>query len=160
MVHCAICGRELTYEESVRRGIGPDCWEGMLQDTARRRTKQTRVCDYILEFLEAEKICIIKERVDPKNPKISLTNCIDFVLQEVVQGYELCPKEWAFVQYANSGNLFGGYHEYDLIDNRGHGVLWRYLWHSDAKGESHHFSNTLLAQRVARYRAGARAVIE
>ncbi len=29
--HCARCGRALHDEQSLRRGIGPECWDGMMR---------------------------------------------------------------------------------------------------------------------------------
>jgi hypothetical protein len=28
---CSLCGRKLTEPESIKRGIGPECWEGVLK---------------------------------------------------------------------------------------------------------------------------------
>jgi hypothetical protein len=35
---CAICGRELGDQQSIARGIGSECWQGVLDAIARIRT--------------------------------------------------------------------------------------------------------------------------
>ena len=158
MVNCSICGRELTNEESVIRGIGPVCRNTILE---RNRFYNQKVCTYTLEFLEDQKICLIIEKPHPKGePEISLTNCIEYVLQEIATGYNLCPSDWTFVQQSGRGSLFGDYTECDLVDTSGPALFWRYIWHSDAQKETKTYSRELIVDRVNKYRNGAKIVIE
>lgn len=156
MTNCSMCGRELTNDKSVIRGIGPICRAKVLEEINHNHRK---VCDYRVEFLNEEKICIIHEIADPENPKISLTNCIEYVIDEIVKGYKLCPDIWSFVEHSQwKPNLFGGYEEWDLVSVK-ENVEWKYLWHSDATGEKQPFDISLLKDRVKTYRIGARSVI-
>ena len=143
MTHCNICGSERNA-----------CRNTILEHAMFSRIK---VCDYTLDFWEEEKIVLIVER--PESVTISLTNCIEEVIQEVVAGYNLCFKVWTFVEHAKEHDFFG-YQEVDLVDVSGGSVLWKYLWHSDAKGETKRYSKELIVERVNKYRSGATKVIE
>lgn len=149
--NCSICGRELTNSVSVIRGIGPICRSALLKNL---ELHQSRICDYRLEFIEEFDIVIIHEIYDRENPKISLTNCIEFVIKRIVEEYELCINTTSFVEHSTGGNLFGPYHEYDLVDVRGEDVQWKYLWHNDISGEKEQFSNELLINRINKHKLG------
>ena len=157
MVSCSICGRELTADASVVRGIGPVCRSKKLLESL---NSPNSICDYTVEFISNENICIIHEKSDPKNPKISLTNCIEHVIKEVTSVNELCPEEWDFVQHSSwKKNLFGGYEEWDLVDLKTPDVNWKYIWHSDVQSEEQEFSKPLLIARVKAYREGVSTVL-
>ena len=146
---CQICGKPLTNDVSVMRGIGP-IWRA--KQWASKTHQGAKICDYDVELFNDEKICIIREINNLKSPTISLTNCIETVLSRVIEEYNLCGDEWDFVEHANHPNLMGGYDEYDLVSLDNGSIKWRYLWHSDAKGEEHEFSRDLLVTRVNHYR--------
>jgi hypothetical protein len=133
------------------RGIGPVCRGKLLDEATRYKSK---VCDYRLEFIDGYDVVIIHERYDPNHPKISLTNCVEYVIAEIVEQYKLCVNTWTFVEHSTGKTLFGDYHEYDLVDVTGSSVLWKYLWHNDAKNEKAELSNDLLLDRINRHKLG------
>jgi len=138
------------------RGIGPICRATVLDRISKQKSN---ICDYDVQIFEEEKIVLIHELSDHKNPKISLTNCVEFVIKEVVENYKLCIKEWDFVQHSSwKQSLFGGYDEYDLVSIT-ESIYWKYIWHSNAKDEHECFSLPLLIDRVIAYRQGAKSVL-
>ena len=40
--NCAICGRGLCDPESIQRGIGSECWQGVLSETEKLRDQRQR----------------------------------------------------------------------------------------------------------------------
>jgi hypothetical protein len=40
--NCVLCGRGLTDQESIQRGIGSECWQGVLAETERVRDQRQR----------------------------------------------------------------------------------------------------------------------
>ena len=42
VTHCAICGRGLGDQESIERGIGSECWQGVLQTITHMRKSATQ----------------------------------------------------------------------------------------------------------------------
>jgi hypothetical protein len=40
--HCVLCKRGLTDQESIQRGVGSDCWQGVLSATERMRDHDQR----------------------------------------------------------------------------------------------------------------------
>lgn len=155
MVTCNNCGRELTADESVVRGIGPICNSKMLEKI---EGKQSKVCDYSVQFIDHKKVLIIHENYDPEKPTISLTNSIEFVIREIVEKNQICLKDWTIVEHSTDSNLFGGYDHYDLINTSGKGHLWKYLFHTDDKEEEQQFSHELMFHRIDAYKNGAKKV--
>jgi hypothetical protein len=149
MVRCKICGRELTNEKSVTKGIGPVCSGKIKESILNGESNKAR---YKYELLAEYNIIIIHEIVYPDEPRISLTNSIELVVGEIVKLEEICPNDWAFVQHSNDRNLFGGYDEYDLVSFNGF-TSWKYVWHSDATSEEEEFSQELLVSRVEKMQA-------
>jgi hypothetical protein len=51
---CALCGKGLTDQQSIDRGIGSDCWQGVLSETERMRDQRQRqgVIDGLLTFAQ------------------------------------------------------------------------------------------------------------
>jgi hypothetical protein len=41
--HCVICGRGLTDEESIARGIGSECWQDVLSDIYTQRNDERAI---------------------------------------------------------------------------------------------------------------------
>jgi hypothetical protein len=142
---CSICGQ-----------AGKQCQPHItINDNIRK------VCHYTLEFLEADKIVLIHERNWIGDERISLTNCIERVLHEIITGYNLCIKEWAFVEHSNNDHSKAKsvYHEYDYLEI-GDTVEWKYLWHNDTKQDPvKDITHQLIIDRVNLYRKGAKTVI-
>ena len=157
MISCNRCGRELTNDDSILRGIGPVCRAKLLR---KYDNQKAPLCDYSIEIIEGHDIVLIHEHDNPKDPKVSLTNCVEHIINRVVNDYGLCTSTFRFVQHsAHRPDLFGGYEHYDLVDLTKPLLAWRYLWHSDAEGEHQLFSRQLLIDRVLSHRIGEHQVL-
>jgi hypothetical protein len=106
-------------------------------------------------LIPQQNICLIEEQYDPQNPKVSLTNSIETAIVQVCQKHGLCPDRWTFVEHATSGTAKNAYHEYDMIVLTNGDVDWKYIWHSDAHGETEAYSDELLTRRVKEHQNGA-----
>ena len=151
LTNCSICsiGIDAAGDASIVRGFDPVCRNKLLESVRHYRSK---VSEYRIDFFMDEQIIIIHEKINPNFPKISLTNCIEYVINEIAHQYNLSKDTWSFIEHYERGGAFGEYAEYDLVDLSGDGILWRYLWHSDAKNENEPFSTPLLIDRVNKYR--------
>jgi hypothetical protein len=162
MTNCEICGRELTQDVSVTRGIGPICWAKRLKDKAERwkhpvgHPQAQHASRYRVELLHDHRICIIHEVIQDGDVRTSLTNSIEYVLDQVIEEHGLSIHTWSFVQHTKGGNLFGDYHDWDIVDMPdGQGIRWRYIWHSEAQSDKvKSFNQDLLIKRVNHYRHG------
>ena len=114
-----------------------------------------------MELLLDERICIIHEINESKDPRVSLTNCIEHVIKEVAEKESLCASLWTFVQHSTNQNelsLFAAYHHYDFVDVSEAAVLWKYVWHNEQPTEKEKFSNELLIHRINNYRSATDAI--
>ena len=79
--HCRICGRELSNETSIDRGIGPECYQKLMM--IRRRVYSEPDLDGYLECNQCGGLCYKNGRV----------------VQPVMLGYRVfcsqkCEREW------------------------------------------------------------------
>lgn len=155
---CFLCGNVMIptvppvcKNTSLRRAYEALEW-------AKARNQSARVADYDVQLFALQKICLLKERYNPAQPKFSLTNSIETAVVQTCTKYGLCPSIWTFVEYANDGEHRNAYHEYDLIVLAPDNVEWKYLWHSDCRTEKEPYSEALLLRRIEQYRSGANTV--
>lgn len=151
---CRICGRQLTNETSVDLAIGPVCRAKKLKEAEQADRNQRPL--YSVEFIEDYDICLIHETYDPDEPRISLTNSIEFVINDIVKQHGVCTNRYTFIQHSTgrrNPTFFCKdefYHEYDLVIVDEARIRWRYLWHNENEQEQAEFSNDLLVERVAK----------
>jgi hypothetical protein len=73
MVKCGKCGRKLTNPISVRRGIGPICWEKI-----EKEVEQDRTCSDArrgLQRLRAISVLTPEENVEMKHLQLQVKEC-------------------------------------------------------------------------------------
>lgn len=157
MAKCNICGKPLTDEDSIRRGVGPVCASKIYKMI---HNKRSNICEYTVNIDYDDKIIIINEIYDRQIPKMSLTNCIEYVVAEVCETFEICPNDWTFIEHSTGRDLLDTYNHYDLINTIDKTKsLWSYLWHSDFKEEKKPFSMEMIKRRLMAYKNGKQKVL-
>lgn len=88
---CFLCGNlmvpavpSVCKNASLRRAYEALEW-------AKARKQPARVADYDVQLFAPQKVCLLKERYNPKQPKISLTNSIETAIVQACTKYGLCP---------------------------------------------------------------------
>jgi hypothetical protein len=97
MVRCIRCGRELTAEKSVERGIGPTCWEKIQEAKANaldEYQEQADIYDYVQKKIQGGKLQLRIGAYDAlKLP------CNDYTCRECpFAAKKKCPRERVFLK--------------------------------------------------------------